>query len=279
MKNNRFDPSKYASKAPSSTNSEPEFVFKGKRSSSDPDFDINDIKRAISNLREHYDYNVVDLSGKLREDFNMVSNFIKRLNGTPTYELIETMVDEKFNNLEHSYIGTVGQYFIGCRVNTSFSDKNPGCSPACAGAMPRGDRFWSTCANPVVVAENSHDGFKFNYLNKGDDKSHAYVFVNYENINDFPGFSKKEKKQLKKMGVNNIYLHGHLNNDYNYDPLTSSSVEVDKIKGRKTKPSAADLFGRKDHSDDDGGFLWGGIIALIIFIVLLIILFAFIFVE
>ena len=266
----RFDPSKFSTRS-TDTNSEP--VHKGRKSSSDPDFDIDDIKRAISNLRSHYDYSTTGLTGKLRDDYNYISNFIKRLYNTSTYELLEKMIDENFADLKHADLGTIGQYFIGCRVRTSLSDANPGCSAVCSGAMPRKDRFWSSCGNPVIIAENSSDGFKFKHLNKAEDRTHAYVYVNYQTLEDFPGFSKKEKKQLKSFGISHIYIHGYINDDYNYNPFSTESIEVNKVKSRPSKKNVADIFG--GHSDsEDNGSIWLWLIILIIIIILLVVFFA-----
>jgi hypothetical protein len=275
MKQNRFDPSKFSSRS-IDNNSEP--VNKGRRSSSDPDFDIDDIKRAIANLRTHYDYSISGLAGKVRDDYNYISNFIKRLYNTSTYELLENMIDEKFSDLKNADLGTVGQYFIGCRVKTSLSDANPGCSAICAGAMPRKDRYWSSCGNPVIIAENSNDGFRFKHLNKAEDKTHAYVYINYESLEDFPGFSKKEKKQLKSFGVSHIYIHGYINDDYNYNPLSSESIEVSKVKSRKSKPTAGDLFGNKNDSEEEGS-IWLWLMILFIIIILIIFFLALVFIN
>lgn len=270
MTDSSFDPSKYFSRNNiSALNRINDTVNKGSSNSSDSDFNLSQFKEYIRNLRQNADLSVQHLSGKLKDQFNDVKNRILILYQTNAYDQMQDLIDSVFGDLKSVIPGTVGAYFRGCSIHTSFSDTHPGCSPICAGSMARKDRHWIQCDNTVIMAENNQHGFNFRYLHVGQDPSHAHIFINYDTLEDFPGFSKSEKRNLKRHGVVYSQLHGYREGDQKYYELIDSAIELDRIKKRKIKKSA---FKFDDDECDNTFWLWIsiGVIFFILFILFIV---------
>jgi hypothetical protein len=269
MDQSSYNPAHYMHKGRSTELSN---TSKGRNNSSDVDFNIDDVKKSVTNLRKNADVSVNQVSGRLKDDYNLITKFETMLYETNSFDLLQKMIDDQFDNLETVIPGTIGAHFVGCNIDTSFSDTNPGCSAICAGSMPRKDKFWQSCNNSVIMAKNNNYGFDFDHLSVGRDKSHAHIFINYDTLEDFPGFTKEEKLKLSKMGIQYVYLHSHKNNDYNYDQLTDSAVHISTLK---TRNGGGDHKKHKHHQesseDNEDGWSWIWILVIVVFFVFLFI--------
>ena len=117
----------------------------------------------------------------------------------------------------------------------------------------------------VILAEKSSTGYDFSLVKPGnseEDFNPAYVFVESENINDFKGFCKSEKENLKALGCKKVKLVGY-SSDMSYSDFYKEPKNVDKIKHRHTIPV------KKNSDKEDNNF---GLLLLLIFIILILIL-------
>src|SRR5439155_17359282 len=190
-------------------------------------------------------------------------------------------IDTEFKNLSYISPGSIGAHFYGCNIHTPFSDKAPGCSVICAGSMPRKDKFWKSCDNTVILARNMNTGFDFEKLSVGNDKSHAHIFINYDKLEDFPGFTKDEKSELTSMGISKVYLHNYNSNDNNTVPLTENSMEINAIKIRPSPKTSRPNKPNKGHhresdsdseSDEDNNIWVMWLVAIIVIVIILLII-------
>lgn len=233
-------------------------TIKGKSSSDEFLVSKDELLAAISRLRESEYTPIRKLSGTLKEDFFMVSKYIELTHQTNTYDMLKSLIDEKFYDLEKVVPGTVGSYFYGANLNVNLDPKE--CAAVTANAIPVDKDTWTHCKNHVVLADRTDKGYDFSLLSEGEDRSHAYVFVRHDNYSDFEGFSTEEKRKLKKMGAEYLYLYGYGDDTTQYNDLLGTAVNVDDCKHRK-----------HEHSDKkDGGSQWLlWIIVLIVFIIVI----------
>lgn len=227
--------------------------------------DIGHFDKLCKRFRKNCDIKIKDLRGREREDFNLMVSYVHLLYGTSYYNHFYTKVEKYFGDLDHVIPGTVGGYFGGCLVSTSFDDQ-PGCSAVCAGSVPRpkGEEGWSFCDKAVIFAEYNKKGYSFTLLKepeRDEDMDPCYLFVEHTDLHDFRGFSKDEKAVLKNMGVNEVYLIGCDEKGTEYVDLYDEPRHVTDIKHRK----------KKHHQSDNSGL--GLALILIIVFLLLIVLF------
>ncbi len=154
---------------------------------------------------------IKSLKGCDRKDFNLVVSYIHVLASTPDYAYFYDRVTKYFADLKDIVPGTVGSYFAGCLIKTSFADE--GCTPVCAGSIPKpkDEEGWAFCDKTVIFAEyTKHRGYNFTLLRESDNQENdidlSYVFV--DSTDEFGGFSEKEKKRLNQMGASNIQVIG-----------------------------------------------------------------------
>ena len=174
---------------------------------------------------------IKDLKGCDRKDFNLVVSYIHLLSSTPEYYYFYDRVTKYFADLKDIVTGTVGSYFAGCLIKTSFADES--CTPICAGSIPKpkDEEGWSFCDKTVIFAEyTKHRGYNFTLLKESDTSDTpdtqeidlSYVFI--ESSEDFTGFSEKEKRQLNKMGVSNVQVIACDENGNKYTELQKGQV-------------------------------------------------------
>ena len=134
------------------------------------------------------------------------------------------------------------------------------CAAINAKTIPADNSDFKVCKNNIVIGERSHDGYKLELLNKGEDSSHTFLYLKDHNVyDDFEGFSNDEKKKLKKMGVEYVNLYGYGTDNTQYSDLVGNTVHVDELKSRK-------------HQHREEGSSWGLwlIVFFIVFILIII---------
>jgi hypothetical protein len=207
--------------------------------------DIGHFDKLCEKFRQKADMKIKHLKGRDKEDFKLMVSYVRLLYGTGYYEHLYEKVKKYFTDIPNVMPGTVGGYFGGCLVSTSF-EKQPGCSAACAGSVPRpkSDEGWSFCDQAVVFADrDGNRGYSFTMLKEPEnpeDLDPCYVFIEHTSLDDFEGFSKKEKKQLIDMGIENIYLIGCDENGVNYENLYGDMCNLSEIKERKNHNKSVD---------------------------------------
>ena len=207
------------------------------------------------------------LTGKLKKYFNELITYTNLLYDTSSYDILYDLVLKYFNDEEKDFIpGTIGAYCAGCHVKTNFSN-NSGCTPICAGSMPSKNSDFSFCQYTVILAKYKHSHFKFDVLKSGNSKENkkiAYIFVDFCNINAFPGFTESEKHELKDHGIKYIYLYHYKDGGRNYVSLLPNKISLDNVK------NCLDI----NYGHNSTNFGNSGLIILIIILILVGLFFA-----
>jgi len=231
--------------------------------------DIGHFDKLCRYFKDKCDLKIKNLSGNDKEDFKLMVSYVRLLYGTKYYDHIHKKIIKYFSDLDGVKPGTIGGYFGGCLVNTSF-ESQPGCSAVCAGSVPRpaDDEGWSFCDQSVVFAEGNYnsDGkfqYTFSVLKDGGNPNNDepwYIFIEHTNLHDFAGFSKQEKDELKEMGIKNLYLVGCDDSGKKYVDLYQGMVRLRNVKHRKI-----------DYSNNSG--LGLGMVLVVIFLLLVAVFF------
>ena len=144
--------------------------------------DIGHFDKLCEKFRNKCNIKIKNLTGRDKEDFKLMVSYVRLLYGTGYYEHLHEKVKKYFTDIPNVMPGTVGGYFGGCLVSTSFDDQ-PGCSLACAGSVPRpkDEEGWSFCDQAVVFADrDGNRGYTFTMLKepeKPEDLDPCYIFV------------------------------------------------------------------------------------------------------
>lgn len=225
--------------------------------------DIGHFDNLCQKFRSKCDVPIKNLTGSDKEDFKLMVSYVRLLYGTNYYENLHNRVVKYFGNLDRVRPGTVGGYFGGCLVPTSFQTQ-PGCSAVCAGSVPRpkDDEGWSFCDKSVIFADKTTGGYKFTVLKEfEEDDESCYLFVEHTTLHDFEGFSRKEKEELRRLGANEVYLIGCNGNGTEYVHLYEDCINVNDIKHRALI---------QNKSDSKLGL---GLILFIVFLILVVLFF------
>ena len=234
--------------------------------------DMGHFDNLCKKFRNKVNSRIKNLHGKNKEEFNLMVSYIHLLYGTKYYKNLHDRVKKYFGDIDKVKPGTVGGYFGGCFISTSFNDQ-PGCSLPCAGSipLPKDEEGWSFCNKAVIFAEYNKKGYNFSVLKQSEENSSqdsCYVFVEHTNLHDFKGFSLGEKEELKKLGAENIHLIGCNGEGTKYVDLYGDSCDIKEIKYRKKAKTTDNLglilivifllfivmfFGWKFWNMEDGG--------------------------
>ena len=251
---NSFNPSNYSTS--SDIDVSDEIVEKGHKNVLK--VDIEKFDELCKKFKEIKDFKIKNLTGKDKEDFDLIVSYVHLLYGTSYYNNLYEKVKKHFKSINSVKAGTVGGYFAGCLVS-----KGKSCSLTCAGSMPlpKDEEGWNSCDKAVIMAERNGDSYSFSFIkpaNSEEDMNPAYVFVESES---FDGFNKYEKESLKALGCKKAKLIGYTS-DMNYSELETKDVKDIKHRHQKKK---------KKEEDNN---LW---LLLIVFIILLIVFLALIY--
>nr|QBK89967.1 MAG: uncharacterized protein LCPAC101_02500 [Pithovirus LCPAC101] len=213
-------PSKYSSKSSYSPSSSSliteETVMKGGKKEIIQNVDIDILNDIVSNLRDHAHYKTDKLPKDVKHNFNQLINLVEILYDTNTYHVLTDIVIKKFSDLDNITPGTVGAYCAGCSVETTFDGSDKSCSSICAGSMPIKGSSDILCKHTVILANKSRKGYNFSMLRSGElsnesseDNNKGYVFIPHTDIDEFPGFTKREMRKISHYGIDTVYLYGY----------------------------------------------------------------------
>ena len=278
-KKSLFKPGQYSLRAKGNDakktlNSRSNMQFKGNKSRFDVDdtivtkdgsevlkIDVNSLNEALTELRNNYSKQIRELTGSTNDKFKMMVSYVDLLYDTDYYNVLHNLVKDKFGDLKDVQPGTVGAYFAGCLINPELSGLPKGCSPICAGSMPPPqDKFdqlqWAFCGDTVISATYSPQtqNFDFTIVNTIPNSDRALIFVNYNNLNTFPGFTDEDKNKLTNLGIRNVQLLGYTQDGQKYISLTpeNSFVPISSVKSRvSVVPS---LFGTSSSAPNSPPF-------------------------
>ena len=274
VKSQTFNPYQYSSNTYTEDNHEndtenserfDEIVTKGGKKAFK--VDIGHFDKLCQKFQDKCDTRIKNLTGRDKEHFKLMVSYVRLLYGTNYYEHLHKKVEKYFGKLDKVSPGTVGGYFGGCLVTTSFEDQ-PACSAACAGSVPRpkDEEGWSFCDKAVIFADNNGSrGYSFTLLRepeKPEDMNPCYIFIECTNLHDFEGFSKAEKEELRQMGVDNLNLIGCDEKGTTYVNLYGDECNLSDVKNRKKK-----------HYKSDNSGLGLAIILIVVFLLLIVLFF------
>ena len=120
----------------------------------------------------------------------------------------------------------------------TFSETAPGCAVVCAAAMPRprDDPTFQHCQNTVLKGTFNGQNYRFTLLKKADETvnhERAYLYIDFTDDN-YPGFGKAEKRDLKAIGIREVKLFGTHPDGRNYVELTKDLIPIEELKSRNT---------------------------------------------
>lgn len=270
----RFRPSEYGEKSTSESESSETSLHKNvnrivKKGGNPIKMDLSEIDALVRRLRQNCNLPVKGLPHSVGKDFRRLLTYVSLLHGTKQYAILHGIVSNHFRNISDIIPGTIGAYCAGCSVKTSFDNDLEGCSAVCAGSMPPKDDDWNFCKNMVLLATYREGKFYFTISKRSetkDGRETAFVFVNYTDGSDFPGFSDDEKLQLKKLGILNVYLNGYGDDGLKYSGMGNRILAVDEIKSRQ-----CDEDSYKNNQND---FSESSVIAILLVVIILLLFFA-----
>jgi len=264
MSSTHFNPARYISS--SIPKKEPSTILriKGNNSETSVDVNINDLKKSIKLLREYHQFNPKKLPSDVKVEFEKIVKLVNKLHGTNSYDLLLNLINEHFFDLNKVNINTVGSYFVGGSQRTSFHPDKPECAPIAAGSMPTNNDA-KFCHNHVFIAESrsGDNGYDIHLLNRGQDQSHAYLFIRHDNMEDFEGLNDEEKRKIRSYGVEHVYLYGYGDDVTEYKDWNGTALHLDQIKCRPSN--------NKNNKKNITNW-WVVIVVVIILIILLLLL-------
>ncbi len=199
---------------------------------------IDDLRRKLAHLKENSHVQIRKLSGKLREDFDSLAQYVAWIYNTESYPLLYSEIQSYFCESDTYQPGTVGAYCGGCLVKRKDSLLTRGCTVICAGSIPPpyDDPDWDFCSDLVIWAVYNGESHDFTTLNEIEDErdDKAIIFIEQDSMESFPGFSDAEKKILKDHGLNQVRLvHYNPESDPMYKEVSGGFVSIDQIKSRQ----------------------------------------------
>jgi len=227
---------------------------------STPSTDVNLIsfRAYLERLRAVSTTPIRALTGSNLADYQYVVGIIQATYDTDTYLAVYRQITEVFQGVV-PIPGTVGGYFAGC-LNNNFPEA-PTCSLTCVNAVPPPSGV--KCDTLVVLADLTATGFVFTAVNHEviNNRSRAYVYVNYPTLNAFPGFTEVEKANLASIGVQSVALISLHQQNGQYVDLTGGFLPLADIRTRPPGPPPAPR---------PAGGNWGTLLIIIIIIIIII---------
>ena len=264
--------------------SESMITTKGGKKKKELKIKVAELNSLVEDLRYNSDKKINRITGEIKVKFGQLKHLVTLLYDTNSYNILVDMVNKHFKDLETIIPGTIGAYCIGC-------ERGSECSPICAGSMPM-DNNGENCKDTVILAEYNNGRYDFTLLKtrtetestestesskssseyrtdgfergSKSDKRHnsGYVFVPHTTLDDFAGFTKREKRMLEKLGVDHVNLYGY--NENGDDQFKLDSGHIDHIKARSGKGRRHQ--GESGSGGNDNTFIFIFVIFFIIFL-------------
>lgn len=245
---------------------------------SDLNFDINDVRARLNRLRPLAGTPIRRLSGQSADDFRTLIRYTQRLYGDDAYRVYYDEVRKRFGDVSSVEPGTVGAYFAGCMLPTSFGNK-PGCSVICAGSMPpppnqgpQGPQGqFNFCEYSVILANYDGHKYQFTTLHDSPNKDNLVIFLdgNVGKGKSFPGFNDEEKELLRRYGAKHVNMVKYSRDGKNYDEVLGGFVRLDQA------PSRVDVYpsGNDPTSTTTGSSSNSGLLIVLLIILILVVIF------
>lgn len=256
-------------------------VSKGPGETGETNITLDDTRARLQRLRGVADTPIRSLTGQDQDDFRALVRNTQLLYGTDAYKILHDEYRRTFGDVSPILPGTVGAYFAGCLIKTSFSEM-PGCSVICAGSAPLPPSETPSGPQPTAQpVENScgpqadagtfcqysvvwglFDGQRYDFttLHDTDNKDDVIVFVNSAKPS-FQGFSDDEKELLRKFGAKRINVIRYSPDSKHYHELLGGFIDLNSV------PSRVDVVSNYQEMSSSRNLL---IILLIVLILIVI---------
>lgn len=239
-------------------------ITKGGKREIVQNIDIDILNDIISNLRDYAHYETNKLPKDVKYNFEQLINLVEVLYHTSTYHVLTDAVAKKFGDLKEIIPGTVGAYCAGCSVETTFGGSDKYCSSICAGSMPIKGTADNLCQHTVVLANKTKGGYNFNMLRsadihgQSDDENIGYVFIPHIDIDEFPGFTKREMRNITHYGIDTVYLYG-----YDQTGKEHYRLDVKNVYDLKKRESRGHGHGGERKQTFSGDAVWVYLVFLV----------------
>lgn len=213
------------------------------------------INQLLDDLKDSHYVKIGNLSGDLKIKFLQLKKIVEFLKETEAYDILLDRINKKFKDIEKYEAGTIGSYCIGCKNNQN-------CSAACSGSIQH-DSEDSPCQHMVILTEKNGNKYNFNILKNHEKDYHGDVAVIYlpHILEEFEGFTHKEKKILKNYGVYNIEFRGY-DDEGNTTFESVDKLHIDDCKTRKYKHE------KSKKSGDSYDWLMLIIVVIVVFLLI-----------
>jgi hypothetical protein len=195
--------------------------------------ELETITQRLLRLRENSGRSIRTLTGQLKDDFQALAYYVQLLYDSSEYEVLFAKIRSIFGDLPNLQPGTVGAYFGGCL------NRNPqmgSCALTCVDAVPPPADNFRFCDTLVVWAVWNGRSFGITPINAGsittENRSRAYIFVEVNNIAQFPGFNAQELAELQRLGITQVQFIHYTSDGRQYTRLTPSFVPLDSVLRR-----------------------------------------------
>ena len=220
----------------------------------------------------------------MKKQFEEFKNVVDLVKNTNSYSILIDIITSNFEGIKELTPGTIGAYCYGKFHEVSF-DGDDVCTAVAAGAIPSYDGDTNTCKHNIVIAENKGSRYKFSMIRPTkqssfeDEESIYYTddedeeveevsstesnnketFVFIPMIDEFKGFSTREKKNLMRLGVHNIKLYGFTDDGKQYHHI--KTCHVNDIETRRERRRVY-----KTKSNNNTPILVLGVVIVVLFV-------------
>ena len=195
-----------------------------------------ELERHISILARNCHKNIDNIKDSLKISFDYLTTKSAILYDQEDYSILTDMIATHFKDIKNLESGTIGAHCYGC-ISQKGSSFNSLCTPICSNSIRDNDNI-GKCENTVIRTIKKNGDYKFKVISLGEDeegRSHAWVHIDdIEKESEFNGFTTKEKKQLKNMGVTHITLIGYRRRNSDYIYITDM-FPLENCKTRSSK--------------------------------------------
>lgn len=201
------------------------------------------LKNYLTHMKKISETNLRSLAPSDKEIFDKLRDYVSVIyTNEAMYADFKSSVSEIFCDVSVIIPGTVGAFFYGSEVKTSFDHKFSGCSLLSAGSIPSANSEIAPCPHLVIMAiwKGEKNSYEFTMMNKEapiTDK--AILFVDATKYSDdnsggvvFKGLSMREKRNLQNNSIKSVKIVGYECSFTKYHSLLPEALDVDEIKTR-----------------------------------------------
>jgi hypothetical protein len=226
--------------------------------------DLSHLEDNIRSLKDHKDTLIINLDSEHRKTFNNVQGAIRNIDDSPAHTCIADIIDRVFVDHTRVIPGTVGAYFVGCRIKTDYH--TPGCAVRCAGSVPPTNREgYIPCEHKAILMDENR---QFNVMNEIESPT-AIIYIPFNC--KWHGFTYEEIEALKRLGVKKSKIARYSNDVNSIQEETSDFNDIEMQHEKESNAGSSD----SGSKSSGWGFIWIIILIIVIFAILgLVIYFA-----